>query len=92
LVALLDQFPQLTVKGVPAGLHVLVALPPDGPGEREIRAEAEARGLAVRGLAELYQDADEAVQGLLIGYAAPSERAYPAALEALAGTLRAVGF
>jgi GntR family transcriptional regulator/MocR family aminotransferase len=92
LVALLDQFPQLTVKGVPAGLHVLVALPPDGPGEREIRAEAQARGLAVRGLAELYQDADEAVQGLLIGYAAPSERAYPAALEALAGTLRAVGF
>ena len=75
LVALLDGFPRLTVKGVPAGLHVLVELPADGPGEREIRAEGEARGLAVRGLAELYQKADEAGQGLLIGYAAPSERA-----------------
>jgi GntR family transcriptional regulator/MocR family aminotransferase len=91
LVELLDEFPRLTVKGVPAGLHVMVALPADGPGESEIRAEGEARGLAVRGLAELYQNADEAEQGLLIGYAAAPERAYPAALEALAGTLRALG-
>ena len=52
----------------------------------------QSRGLGIRGLAELYQDADVAVQGLLIGYAAASERGYPAALEALAGTLRAVGF
>jgi GntR family transcriptional regulator/MocR family aminotransferase len=92
LVALLDEFPRLAVKGVPAGLHVMVTLPSGGPGENEIRAEGEARGLAVRGLAELYQNPDEAVRGLLIGYAAPSERGYPAALEALAGTLRAVGY
>ena len=91
LVELLGQFPRLTVHGVPAGLHVLVTPPCDGPGENEIRSEGEARGLAVRGLAELYQDPDAAGQGLLIGYAAPSERTYPAALEALAGTLRAVG-
>ncbi|ACU77700.1 transcriptional regulator, GntR family with aminotransferase domain [Catenulispora acidiphila DSM 44928] len=92
LVALLEEFPSLSVQGVPAGLHVLVTLPSEGPGESEIRAEGEARGLAVRGLAELYQNTEAARQGLLIGYAAATERAYPAALEALAGTLRAVGF
>jgi GntR family transcriptional regulator/MocR family aminotransferase len=71
---------------------VLVTLPSDGPKESEILAECEARGVAVRGLAELYQNPDEAARGLLIGYAGPSEREYPAALDALAGTLRAVGF
>ncbi|MEY9890648.1 GntR family transcriptional regulator/MocR family aminotransferase [Catenulispora sp. MAP5-51] len=91
LLAVLEEFPGLTAHGVPAGLHVLVTLPAGGPGESEIRAAGEARGVAVRGLAELYQDPDEARQGLLIGYAGPAERAYPAALEALAGTLRAVG-
>ena len=91
LLALLDEFPGLTVKGVPAGLHALATLPSDGPGESEIRAEGEARGVAFRGLAELYQEPDTVAPGLLIGYAGPSERAYPAALEALAGTLRAVG-
>jgi DNA-binding transcriptional MocR family regulator len=90
LLELLEEFPSLTAHGVPAGLHVLVTLPADGPGESEVRAECEARGVAVRGLAELYQDSDGARQGLLIGYAGPSERAYPAALSALAGTLRAV--
>jgi hypothetical protein len=45
-----------------------------------------------RGLAELYQNPDEAGQALLVGYAGPTEREYPAALEALAGTLRAVDF
>ena len=69
-----------------------MTLPSDGLEESEILAECEARGVAVRGLAELYQNSDEARQGLLIGYAGPSEREYPAALEALAGTLRAVGF
>jgi GntR family transcriptional regulator/MocR family aminotransferase len=92
LVELLDTFPRLAVHGVPAGLHVLVTLPSDGPGESEVRTEGEARGVAFRGLAELYQTADMAAQGLLIGYAGPTERGFPAALQALAGTLRAVGF
>ncbi|GAA1958392.1 PLP-dependent aminotransferase family protein [Catenulispora subtropica] len=91
LTALLRQFPGLEAHGVPAGLHVAVSLPADGPGEREVFDAAAERGLAMRGTAELYQDADTARAGLLIGYAAPSERAYPAALEALAGTLREVG-
>jgi len=92
LVELLERFPRLTAHGVPAGLNVLVTLPSDGPGESEILAECEARGVAVCGLAELYQGRDGVGQGLLIGYAGPSEREYPAAIEALAGTLRAVGF
>ncbi|NUR31698.1 MAG: PLP-dependent aminotransferase family protein [Catenulispora sp.] len=91
LLTLLNRFPRLTPHGVPAGLHVAVSLPPDGPTEAEVFAAAAERGLAFRGMAELCQRPGAALQGMLIGYAAPSERAYPAALEALAGTLRAVG-
>ncbi|NUP52868.1 MAG: PLP-dependent aminotransferase family protein [Catenulispora sp.] len=91
LIRLLAEFPSLTVHGVPAGLHVAVSLPAEGPGEREVMAAAAERGLGVRGMAELYQDPGSAQEGLIIGHAAPSERAYPAALFALAGTLREAG-
>jgi hypothetical protein len=68
--------------------RVLAAARPErfGGGDPQGRFELRAA------LAELYQDPDEARQGLLIGYAGPTERGFPAALEALAGTLRAVGF
>jgi GntR family transcriptional regulator/MocR family aminotransferase len=91
LLLLLERFPLLTVHGVPAGLHVAASLPSGGPGEQAVMDAAERHGLAMRGMAELYQDTDAARQGLLIGFGAPSERAYPAALEALAGTFREAG-
>lgn len=84
-------FPRLTAHGVPAGLHVLVTLPADGPGEQRMLAECSGRGLAVRGLTELHVDPAGRPEGLLVGFAAPAERAYPAALdvlsEVLAGTV-----
>ncbi|TDE60354.1 hypothetical protein E1295_00485 [Nonomuraea mesophila] len=44
---------------------------------------ASGRGVAVPGLTKLHQDPPGWSQGVLIGFAALSERAYPAALDAL---------
>ncbi|MFD1929976.1 MULTISPECIES: PLP-dependent aminotransferase family protein [Nonomuraea] len=84
--------PGLAAHGVPAGLHTLVTIPDDGPSERELLDHCAARGLALRGLTELHHDAADSPQGLLIGFAAPSERAYPAALDALSAALSSVRF
>ncbi|MFC4909706.1 PLP-dependent aminotransferase family protein [Actinomadura gamaensis] len=73
----------LTVQGVPAGLHSLLLLPDDGPSEPEALARCAAHGVAVRGLAELHHAPRDRPQGLLIGFAAPSESAYLPALTAL---------
>ncbi|MFJ1708768.1 PLP-dependent aminotransferase family protein [Kitasatospora sp. NPDC088346] len=75
--------PVLTAHGVPAGLHTLLTLPADGPDEPAVLAACARRGVALRGLAELHHDPAGRPGGLLIGFAAPSERAFPAALDAL---------
>ncbi|MEV0117423.1 PLP-dependent aminotransferase family protein [Streptomyces sp. NPDC050844] len=79
--------PGLTAHGVPAGLHTLVTLPSDWPTEDQLLARCAHHGLALRGLTELHHDPADRPQGLLIGFAAPSERAYPAALDALFAAL-----
>ncbi|MFE0132681.1 PLP-dependent aminotransferase family protein [Streptomyces sp. NPDC059037] len=83
--------PGLTAHGVPAGLHTLVTLPSDGPTEDQLLARCAHHGLALRGLTELHHDPADRPQGLLIGFAAPSERAYPAALGALFAALDSDG-
>ncbi|MFI8346331.1 PLP-dependent aminotransferase family protein [Streptomyces sp. NPDC085596] len=87
LLGRLTAHPGLTAHGVPAGLHTLVTLSSDGPTEDELLAGCAQRGVALRGLTELRHDLDGRPQGLLIGFAAPSERAYPAALDALSAAL-----
>ena len=77
----------LTAHGVPAGLHTLVTLPSDGPTEHQILTSCARNGLTLRGLTELHHDPTRRPQGLLIGFAAPAEHAYPAALDALFTTL-----
>jgi len=79
--------PGADLRGVPAGLHALLSLPGGGPDEAEVLARCERRGIALRGLADLWHRPDGRPPGLLIGYAAPPEHAYPAALEALAEVL-----
>jgi GntR family transcriptional regulator/MocR family aminotransferase len=79
--------PSLTAHGVPAGLHTLVTLPSHGPTEHQLLTTCAHHGLALRGLAELHHDPADQPQGLLIGFAAPSERAYSAALDALFAAL-----
>ncbi|MEU4833152.1 PLP-dependent aminotransferase family protein [Streptosporangium sp. NPDC023615] len=75
--------PGLVAHGVPAGLHTLLTLPPGGPAEDDLLARCARRGLALRGLTELHHDPAGRARGLLVGFGAPSERAYPAALDAL---------
>lgn len=88
LIDRLSVFPGLTVHGVPAGLHTLVTLPPEGSTEADLLTACADRDVAVRGLTELHHELEgDRPEGLLIGFAAPSERAYPAALDALSGVL-----
>jgi GntR family transcriptional regulator/MocR family aminotransferase len=79
--------PSLTPHGVPAGLHTLITLPSDGPTEQQLLTSCARHGLALRGLTELHYDPADRPQGLLIGFAASSEHAYPAALDTLFTTL-----
>ncbi len=85
--------PGYALQGIAAGLHALVTLPGDGPGEDDIVARAAERGLAIEGLAGHWHDpASQAdrTSGILVGYATPAERAYPAALDTLISVLSLV--
>jgi GntR family transcriptional regulator / MocR family aminotransferase len=79
--------PGMAVHGVAAGLHALITLPAGGPSEREVLTACTREGIGVRGLAELWHTRGEHPHGILVGYAAPTEHAYPAALDALASLL-----
>ncbi|GAA4544606.1 PLP-dependent aminotransferase family protein [Pseudonocardia xishanensis] len=70
------------VRGLDAGLHALVALPP-GTEAETLRAAAW-HGVAVEGLdAFRHPAAEPRGDALVVGYATPSPSAWPAALEAL---------
>ncbi|MGN9845984.1 MocR-like pyridoxine biosynthesis transcription factor PdxR [Nonomuraea sp. H19] len=81
--------PGATLPGVAAGLRALLLLPDDGPAEIDLLDACERRGIALRPASPLWHGTGQ--EGLLIGYAAASERAYPHALEALAKTLAELG-
>lgn len=74
--------PANRVTGLPAGLHVLLHLA--GGNESAVAQEPAWRNLAVEGLA-LYRHpgADVDRDGLVVGFAAPAQSAWPAAVEAL---------
>lgn len=86
LIEGLARFPGLAAAGISAGQHVLVRLPSDGPGERDVIEAARRRGLALGALAEHWHAGHAAVrrsgddQGLVVGYGTGSESAYRAAL------------
>ncbi|MBV1853705.1 MocR-like pyridoxine biosynthesis transcription factor PdxR [Catellatospora tritici] len=74
--------------GIAAGMHALISLPPGGPTESEVVANAAARGLAVGALGpHRHHPTPAAAPGLIIGYATPSRASYPAAVDILARTL-----
>jgi GntR family transcriptional regulator/MocR family aminotransferase len=78
------------IRGVAAGLHVLVSLPEDGPGEAEVTDLATQEGLTLGWLAGHWHQPGDHPQGILVGFGTPSESAYPGALDALARVLLAV--
>ena len=89
VAALAAHAPHVEVPGVAAGLHAVLRLPPGT--ERSALKAAAWRGVALDGLAafrhpEFRHEKDQGSigpDGLVVGYAAPSEHAYGAALEAL---------
>ncbi|MGW1213149.1 MocR-like pyridoxine biosynthesis transcription factor PdxR [Streptomyces sp. NPDC002499] len=87
VAALAAHAPHIEVTGVAAGLHAVLRLPPGT--ERSALKAATWQGVALDGLAGFrHPDTDmPARDGLVVGYATPSEHAYGAALEALCGVL-----
>ena len=78
--------PQLGT-GVSAGLQALVRLPAGGPSEDDLIQLAAAEGLALEGLGPHWHGDQPELQGLIIGFSRPSERAYPAAVSLLVRVL-----
>jgi len=68
--------------GIAAGLHVVVEV----DSEAEVLARAATNDLALESL-QRYWHRDARFQGLVIGYAAPPEHAFAAALDTLADVL-----
>ncbi|MEV5436265.1 PLP-dependent aminotransferase family protein [Streptomyces sp. NPDC052682] len=87
VAALAEHAPHIEVTGVAAGLHAVLRLPPGT--ERSAVKAAAWQGIALDGLAEFRHPETDmpARDGLVVGYATPSEHAYGAALEALIGAL-----
>ncbi|MEU9183388.1 PLP-dependent aminotransferase family protein [Streptomyces sp. NPDC048484] len=85
--ALAVQAPHVEVTGIAAGLHAVLRLPP-GSEQSAVKA-AVWQGLSLDGLAEFRhpEAAGAAPDGLVVGYATPSEHAYGAALNALCAAL-----
>ena len=92
VAALAEHAPYIGVTGVAAGLHAVLRLP---PGTERFAVEAAAgQGVALDGLAGFLHPGagsgevgPEAYDGLVVGYATPSDHAYGAALEALCRAL-----
>ncbi|MEV7994026.1 PLP-dependent aminotransferase family protein [Streptomyces sp. NPDC086077] len=87
VAALAEHAPHIEVTGVAAGLHAVLRLPPGT--ERSTVKAAAWQGVALDGLAAFRHPRAgmTAGDGLVVGYAAPSEHAYGAALDALCGVL-----
>lgn len=89
--ALAERAPAVHVTGMAAGLQTVLELPRGT--ERTVVAAAADLGLVTRGLAEYRFDTTDSdwrlpdVDGLVVGYAAPSDSAWAGALEALCTVL-----
>ncbi len=81
------------VSRLAAGVNVLVTLPEGA--EPEVMRRAGDAGIAVTGLSimrhPLAPASVRAVEGLIVGFAAPAEHAFPAAVSALCDVLKASG-
>jgi GntR family transcriptional regulator/MocR family aminotransferase len=85
--ALRQRLPEVEVRGIAAGLHVLAVLP-EGVEEQRVLSEAHARGIAPSGLSE-HCVRPPSEQALVLGYAVSSEPALRAAVKALAEVVNA---
>lgn len=87
LVSILtERVPEARVRGIAAGLHAVVELPP-GRTEEEVIGAAQERGLALAGLSESATDTVSTPPALVIGYGTPFSHSYTAALARLVAVL-----
>ena len=87
VLALERELPDVQVRGIAAGLHV-VALLPTGTDEPRVLAEARARGIDLYGLGE-HRMGPSGEPALLLGYAVSKEPAIRTAVRALAEAVEA---
>ncbi|WP_326807708.1 PLP-dependent aminotransferase family protein [Streptomyces sp. NBC_01775] len=82
--------PGVRATGIAAGLHAVLELPP-GAEEAAVLSAARRRGVALDALSDFRHPQAPPLPvprpALVVGYGAPAEHAYPAALEALCGAL-----
>jgi GntR family transcriptional regulator / MocR family aminotransferase len=88
LAALAAALPDARVRGIEAGLHLLLELPP-GVNEAAVVAGAAAAGVRVQGLAD-FTRAHPGPPALVLGYGLPSIRDLPEAVGVIAGATAAV--
>lgn len=86
--ALTQALPEAAVRGVAAGLHVIVQLP-DGVNEQTIREEAHDRRVELETMADYRPDTRESPPVLLLGYAQMPESTIRAGVQELAKAVRA---
>ncbi len=89
LETLSQRAPETRALGVSAGLHAVIELPSGGPAERHVMARAGERSVAMYPLGHFWERRPRAPQGLLVGYGAPPEHRFEAALAALGDVLEA---
>ncbi|KQX59060.1 MULTISPECIES: PLP-dependent aminotransferase family protein [unclassified Streptomyces] len=78
--------PETRVSGIAAGLHAVLALPPGT--EQEVLRAAAWHGLAVQGVNQFRRPGVPAtLDGLVVGYATPTDSAWQGALQSLCRVL-----
>ncbi|MCK8677169.1 MocR-like pyridoxine biosynthesis transcription factor PdxR [Streptomyces lichenis] len=86
VAALAERAPDIRVSGIAAGLHAVLDLPPGT--EASVVQAASYQGLAVQGLSRFRHPAvPHDREGLVVGYATPTDSAWSGALEALCRAL-----
>jgi GntR family transcriptional regulator/MocR family aminotransferase len=88
LEALAAKLPEARVRGIEAGLHVLLELPP-GVDEAAVVERAGAAGVRVQGLAD-FTRSHPGPPALVLGYGLPSIRDLREAVEVIAGATAAL--
>ena len=84
---------EVGISGLSAGVNLVLTLP-DG-AEHEVLRRAGEAGIALQGLTIMRHplagpEVDDP-DGIIIGFAAPADHAFPAAVDALLGVLKATG-
>jgi GntR family transcriptional regulator/MocR family aminotransferase len=88
--ALAERLPTARVRGIAAGLHAVVELPP-GSSEEAVVAEAAAREVRVYAMGGYHAGGRSDVPALVLGYAALSEPAIRSGIAVLADAVDATG-